>query len=277
MKRNDRNTKKEHMFLKIWLRTGLPILLISAAALFLVAGLLLSAVEMLGGQRIGQIGTELALILSKQDLTDRAAAENNLRLEIFHMIGILFDEDGNVAAETKLSEYTGADEERLASYQMLRERLLEERTGKLVKGFYPFGENHWYGEQQLRTPQGNYRLCYAGVTSAWSNWRDKLLMAGAGIFALMALLTVGIARSYFEIYKKQQAVEENFRQQVNTLAHRLKTPMMVISGYSENLLAEIQTEKRAQYTQKLLENVHKMNGLVEEMLEYTARRQTNLH
>ena len=44
MKRNDRNTKKEHMFLKIWLRTGLPILLISAAALFLVAGLLLSAV-----------------------------------------------------------------------------------------------------------------------------------------------------------------------------------------------------------------------------------------
>ena len=74
MKRNDRNTKKEHMFLKIWLRTGLPILLISAAALFLVAGLLLSAVEMLGGQRIGQIGTELALILSKQDLTDRAAA-----------------------------------------------------------------------------------------------------------------------------------------------------------------------------------------------------------
>ncbi len=59
-----------------------------AAALFLVAGLLLSAVEMLGGQRIGQIGTELALILSKQDLTDRAAAENNLRLEIFHMIGI---------------------------------------------------------------------------------------------------------------------------------------------------------------------------------------------
>ena len=45
MKRNDRNTKKEHMFLKIWLRTGLPILLISAAALFLVAGLILSAVS----------------------------------------------------------------------------------------------------------------------------------------------------------------------------------------------------------------------------------------
>ncbi len=277
MMKNNRNNRCKHMFLKIWLRTGLPILLISAVALFLVAGLLLSAVEMLGGQRVGQIGTELALIMSKQDLTDRAAAENNLRLEIFHMIGILFDEDGNVAAETKLSEYTGADEERLASYQMLRERLLEERTGKLVKGFYPFGENHWYGEQRIQTPQGNYTLCYAGVTSTWAGWRDKLLMAGAGIFALMALLTVGIARSYFKIYKKQQAVEENFRQQVNTLAHSLKTPMMVISGYSENLLAEIQTEKRAQYTQKLLENVHKMNGLVEEMLEYTARRQTNLH
>ncbi len=102
-------------------------------------------------------------------------------------------------------------------------------------------------------------------------------MAGAGIFALMALLTVGIARSYYKIYRKQQAVEENFRQQVNTLAHSLKTPMMVISGYSENLLAEIQTEKRAQYTQNLLENVHKMNGLVEEMLEYTARRQTSHH
>ena len=45
--------------------------------------------------------------------------------------------------------------------------------------------------------------------------------------------------------------------------YNLKTTMMVISGYSENFLAEVRTEKRMHYAEKILENVNKMNMLVE--------------
>ncbi|MDE7476446.1 MAG: hypothetical protein K2M91_00605 [Lachnospiraceae bacterium] len=37
----------------------------------------------------------------------------------------------------------------------------------------------------------------------------------------------------------------------------------------ENFLAEIQTEKRTHYAEKILENVNKVNTIVEEMLEFT--------
>ena len=67
-------------------------------------------------------------------------------------------------------------------------------------------------------------------------------------------------------------MEADYSGKVNALAHGLKTPMMVISGYSENFLAEVQVEKREHYAEKILENVSKMNGIVEEMLEFTASR-----
>lgn len=87
----------------------------------------------------------------------------------------------------------------------------------------------------------------------------------------MFLLTLFIARSYDKLYRKQQAVESAYSQKVNALAHHLKTPMMVISGYSENFLAEIQVGKRVHYAEEILENVKKMSVIVEEMLEFTNK------
>ena len=122
------------------------------------------------------------------------------------------------------------------------------------------------------TPQGEYSLYCAGVSALWLDRGEKLIMMGLGLIAVMVVLTLFIAQSYYKLHKRQKAMESAYSQKVNALAHNLKTPMMVISGYSENFLAEIQTEKRIHYAEKILENVNKMNAVVEEMLEFTRNK-----
>ena len=53
----------------------------------------------------------------------------------------------------------------------------------------------------------------------------------------------------------------------NAMAHDLKTPLMAMSGYAENLLANVHTDKRQQYAEAISENVRRMNGMIEQMLE----------
>ena len=273
-KRNNERTK--HMFLKIWLRIGIPILAVTVVALFLFGILLLLSVEMVnGGHRVQIIGAELAQILSNTDLTDKAAVENQLDLSKYHMIGILFDPNGREVARSDFHNDT-EDSDRIYEYQKMEDTLLEIHEGK---GFlqnnqvHAFEDNYWYDERPVLTPRGEYMLYCAGVTATWHGHQRELIFVALMVLALMVILTIFIALSYYRIHKMQQAMEADYSQKVNVLAHNLKTPMMIISGYSENFLAEIQTDKKTHYAEKILENVNKMNTIVEEMLEFTSTKQ----
>lgn len=276
-KRNKIKEQNRSMFFKIWLRIGIPILTVTIVALVLFANLFLVSVEMLQGSRLKTIGTEGALILSGEDLTDRAQVDEFFRFSSrFHVVWVLFDPEDREAARSDFYSYT-EDLEMLARYQEMEENLLgvhEGRSDFFDKPVNVFDYNYWYEERPVPTPQGEYTLYCASVTATWPSQQRVLICLGLVILAVMVVLTLFIARSYYKIYKKQQALEEAYSQKVNALAHDLKTPMMVISGYSENFLAEIQTGKKTHYAEKILENVNKMNAIVEEMLEFTGIRQT---
>lgn len=157
-------------------------------------------------------------------------------------------------------------------YIIMDEAILEIHAGNdglRNNQVYAFAPNYWYAESPVWTPQGEYVLYCAGVSSLWQERGGKLVPMGMGIVAAVAILTLCIAGSYYKLFKKQQAMEAAYSQKVNALAHSLKTPMMVISGYSENFLEEVEIGKRTHYAEKILENVNKMNAVVEEMLEFT--------
>ena len=61
--------------------------------------------------------------------------------------------------------------------------------------------------------------------------------------------------------------EENRRQMVSGIAHELKTPLAIISGYAEGLQAHIAEEKREQYLANILSETKRMDALVMQMLE----------
>lgn len=277
MERNKVGKKEQNrgIFLRIWLRIGIPMLTVTIVALVLFANLFLVSVELLQGSRLKTVGTEGALILSGKDLTDMAQVEEFFRFSSrFHVVWVLFDSAGRETARSDIYNYT-EDLEMLARYQKMEDELLEVHKGKsdfFDKPVNVLDYNYWYEERPVPSPQGEYTLYCASVTATWPSHQRALISLGLVILAVMAVMTLFIARSYYKIYKKQQVLEEAYSQKVNALAHNLKTPMMVISGYSENFLAEIQTEKKLYYTEKILENVNKMNTIVEEMLEFTRTR-----
>ncbi len=270
---------EKHMFLKMWLRAGIPILAVTAVVMYFCLYLfLISAEIIIGGRTLEHTCAEMGLVLSNTDLTDRAAVEEQLdRLPGLHMVGILFDGDGREIARSDVDRCADAEGEFVAQYHKMEEALLEIHAGNdSVRNSQvnAFDYNHWYSQEPVWAPQGEYSLYCAKMTAIWRQRSGDFIPVGAGIFAAMTVLTLVIARSYHKLYKRRQAMECAFSQRINALAHDLKTPMMVISGYSENFLAEIQVEKREHYAEKILENVNKMNAVVEEMLEFTRKKQT---
>ena len=99
----------------------------------------------------------------------------------------------------------------------------------------------------------------------------------AGVAAVTVLLGTLIAfvtaKIKFAGLKAQYEMEDYRRDLMNTLAHDLKSPLMSISGYAENLAGNLIPEKQAHYTGAILENVQYMNRMIESVLELSKVEQ----
>ncbi|MCM1180614.1 MAG: HAMP domain-containing histidine kinase [Clostridium sp.] len=89
----------------------------------------------------------------------------------------------------------------------------------------------------------------------------------AGILALAVALSLILAyRSYFR-YQAQSQMNRYRREMTNAMAHDLKSPLMVISGYAENLRDNVHMEKKDYYAEAILENVQYMNKIIHNILQ----------
>lgn len=91
------------------------------------------------------------------------------------------------------------------------------------------------------------------------------------VFILVVFLIAGIiiGAVTWRTLKKQIEQENRLRTVTNAMAHELKTPLFIISGYSENLEENINTDKRAHYCEVINEQTRSMNMLVSRMLDYS--------
>lgn len=89
------------------------------------------------------------------------------------------------------------------------------------------------------------------------------------IVTIVTSLIAGIlfaSKKYAEL-SAHYAVEDYRKDMTNKLAHDLKSPLMVISGYAENLQENINTDKREHYAGAILENVKYMDSIIADVLE----------
>lgn len=71
---------------------------------------------------------------------------------------------------------------------------------------------------------------------------------------------------------------EDFRKTLmNSMAHDLKTPLAVMSGYAQNLKENVQTDKREHYAGAIEENVEYMNSLIADILALSRMEENMLH
>jgi signal transduction histidine kinase len=84
------------------------------------------------------------------------------------------------------------------------------------------------------------------------------------IFSIAAYI---LSRQTFKTYLKQEELERQRKEMTDALAHDLKTPLGIISGYAQNLQEDVHTEKREHYASHIQSNVYRMDKIIKKMLE----------
>ncbi|MBR6666453.1 MAG: HAMP domain-containing histidine kinase [Lachnospiraceae bacterium] len=102
--------------------------------------------------------------------------------------------------------------------------------------------------------------------NVWENYVGALLGIGVAMLLLGTLIAFLLAKLSYTRLKAAYALEDYRKNLTNILAHDLKSPLMSISGYAENLRDNLNTEKQTYYSQSILNGVQYMNGIIESVL-----------
>ena len=142
-------------------------------------------------------------------------------------------------------------------------------TGNNVCGIQD-GDGRVYAAMEGRVTLANGRQCI--LVGVCSYDADAVIRELAGDIIRIAVwciacITVFATAVIYLTRKNHYDRQEYRRNMTNAMAHDLKTPLMAMSGYAENLLANVHTDKRQQYAEAISENVRRMNGMIEQMLE----------
>lgn len=121
--------------------------------------------------------------------------------------------------------------------------------------------------------QGNYSefwTVFARQVNLWDECRDTLLFVWAACLITFLGAALILAGQTYKTYRKREELEQFRRDTTNALAHDLKTPLSIISGYAQNLRENVRTEKREHYAAGIQSNVERMDKILREMLELSG-------
>lgn len=99
---------------------------------------------------------------------------------------------------------------------------------------------------------------------------DRLIVMLLFIIASVVFMGVILSIMSFNMLKKQSELEQKQRELTNSMAHDLKTPLFIVSGYAENLIANVRTDKRDYYAQMIIEETKTMGELIHNMLDSSS-------
>lgn len=103
--------------------------------------------------------------------------------------------------------------------------------------------------------------------SFWEMYQTEVILIYVGLVSVA--FVVALISSYTAYIKQKSSYEmdQYRRNMTNTMAHDLKSPLMVISGFAENLLEQDLAEKPKHFTGSILDNVQYMNQIIDKVLE----------
>lgn len=110
-------------------------------------------------------------------------------------------------------------------------------------------------------------VCKQFYVDIWKEWGRYIILVYAMSYVIALSIAAIVARMKYLKLKSAYDMEDYRITMTNTMAHDLKSPLMSISGYAENLKANINTDKKEYYADSILENVSYMNDIIANVLE----------
>ncbi|MCO1604448.1 sensor histidine kinase [Desulfosporosinus nitroreducens] len=118
--------------------------------------------------------------------------------------------------------------------------------------------------------QNNYSefwTVFAREVNLWDKCAGTLIFVWVSCWITFVMAALILAAQTYKTYQKREELERFRKETTNALAHDLKTPLSIISGYAQNLMENVQTEKREHYAASIQANVNRMDKIIREMLE----------
>ncbi len=116
-------------------------------------------------------------------------------------------------------------------------------------------------------------VCYFDVADIMTAPLIAFIIAVTILSALFCFIASKITYAHS---KAQYDMEDYRKTLMNTMAHDLKSPLMSISGYAENLKESVHSEKREHYASAIMDNVDHMNHIIEEILTLSKTEDGNV-
>jgi len=103
----------------------------------------------------------------------------------------------------------------------------------------------------------------------WEQCSPTLVFVWISCLIIFIIVALILSRQTYKTYKKREELEKQRKEMTDALAHDLKTPLSIISGYAQNLQENIQTDKREHYIVHIRTNIDRMDRIIRKMLELT--------
>lgn len=125
-----------------------------------------------------------------------------------------------------------------------------------------------YNAGPLRDIEGHEYVFINYSHYKYQIWRDEeFYYAVLPIAALMCLAIFVMAFVDWQRNRYRLMTKEFRRTLMNSMAHDLKSPLMAIGGFAENLLANVHGEKKEYYAREILNCVGSMDEIIRRNLE----------
>ena len=111
------------------------------------------------------------------------------------------------------------------------------------------------------------RFVHTVSIDAFGGFTMYFMVSYAVVFAASLLIAWLWASKNYADLKAHYALDDYRRETTNAMAHDLKSPLMVISGFAENLKNADSKEKRDHYADAIIENVSYMDGIICDVLD----------
>ena len=143
-----------------------------------------------------------------------------------------------------------------------------EDTTESISGY--LGENYYFKSQYIVFDNDIYYIVSAMYADPFG-WREEGIWLFYGGLAVVFLIIIAtILTAFISCRRTFSQMEDAERKEtvITALAHDVKSPLMAISGYAENLKQLNQTGECRHYIDVILENTSYMNELLCQLSEY---------
>ena len=126
-----------------------------------------------------------------------------------------------------------------------------------------------FNQSEYGSGEDDWLVQYAKKVNLFDNCKWDLGLGVVLIFVFFLTIAVILCVMIWRTVKTQIIQEQKRLDLTNALAHDIKTPLFVISGYAYSLKEDIDEEERGDYIDKIIEQTDEVNGLVHRMLSFS--------